>query len=286
MVLMSNYLLMMKNFIKKIMGLSLTIFMITSSAKAQDVMAILSDNLMPVSTNYVIYPEASNLISQEISNRINMNAHIKALPVCNSISNAQKQAIDKDILRFTKEYQYTYNLNYTILRKISSKLGANYILLVTSGLDVQSEFLKETIWNRLSIGGENAVNPSYKVITHITLIDPKNELILMQKNYDNLLRGNNFDLAIPTFSPSPIQLKKMQKVSTSIANNVSPIIETKIMPELIPTQNAFIEKVNFHKKQAKINVKPISTKETANPETLILKQNPKVKLYNYIEGNL
>ncbi len=276
----------MNFFFKHLLGLAIILFSCVSAANAQEIMAILSDDLKPVSTNYIIYPETSNLIAQEISNKININAHLKALPVCNSINNAQKQSFDKEIVKFVKEYQYTYVLNYDSLRKISNKLGANYILLVTSGIDIESNFLKETIWNRLSIGGENSVNPSYRVVTQITLIDPSNELILLQKNYDNLLRGNNFDLAVPTFSPSTNQLKKLQKFSSYIASNVTPIIETKIMPELTPTQNAFIEKVNFRKNQPSINIKPEESPVTEQIKDIDLKQNPKLKLFNYVEGDL
>ncbi len=66
----------MNSFLKNLTGLAIIFFSCTMSAQSQEIMAILSDNLKPVSTNYIIYPETSNLISQEISNRMNLNGHI------------------------------------------------------------------------------------------------------------------------------------------------------------------------------------------------------------------
>ncbi len=278
----------MNSFAKKLMGLMILFFLCSKPVCAQEIMAILSDNLRPVSTNYMIYPETSNLISQEISNLINLNNNIKALPVCNSISNSQKQALDKDLIRFAKEYEYTYTLNYDILRKISTKLGASYILLVTTGIDIETNFLKETIWSKIPISGENSVNPSYRDITQITLLDPVNELILLQKNYDSDLSSKNFDLAMPTFSTSPIQVQKFHKHSISIAKNVTPIIEGKIIPELMPQPQTFIEKVKFKKNKLneEVQLNLVNKKPSEPSNDIIIKPNPNLKLFNYVEDDL
>ena len=157
---------------------------------------------------------------------------------------------------------------------------------MSSSLDTETSFLKETIWSKISIAGENSVNPSYRIVTHITLIDPKNELILFEKNYDSILVGRDFDLAIPTFSPSPMQLKKIHKVSVSLANNVTPIIEAKIMPELLPVQDTFIEKVNFFKKSNQQNQKQTIQVRPQQIDAININANKNLKLFNYVEGDL
>lgn len=272
----------MNSFLKKIMGLTLITYSLIGCAQAKEVMAILSDNLRPVSTNYIIYTETSNLISQEISNEININGIIKALPVCNSISNSQKRDINEEVIRFVKEYQYTYNLNYDILRKISNKLDANYILLVSSGLDIETNFLKETFWSKIPIAGENSINPSYRIITQVTLIDPKNELILLEKNYNKSISSQDFDLAMPSFAPSPAQLCKLKKYSDYIAKNATPLIETEISPELVPVKRTFIDKIKFNTGAPQIEVKP----STSIPSGIGINPNPKAKLYNYVYDDL
>lgn len=281
----------MNSFYKNLIGITLVLYSLIGSAQSKEIMAVLSDDLRPVSTNYIIYSETSNLIAQDISNRINVNAKIKALPVCNSINNAQKRNISKEILQFTKEYQYTYNLNYEILRKIANKLEANYILLITSSVDIETDFLKETFWNKIPLAGENSVNPGYKIITQITLVDPKNELILLEKNYDKCIQSKDFDLAIPTFSPSSGQLDKFKNYSTLIAKNATPIIENIIVPDLAPpVEKTFIEKIKYVINNETDEPKNLVNK---NPQTQAPKDsgigitpNPNLKLYNYTYENL
>lgn len=276
---------------KKIFYMLAIFFMLALKADARPVVAILSDNLKPVSTNYMVYPETSNLIAQDVANLININQRLKALPVCNSVSNAEKREFDKQILQFVKEYQYTYNLNYDILRKISDDMGADYILLISTGLDVQSSFLKETVWNKFPIAGENCVNPHYRVITQVTLIDPKHELILLERGYSKSIASKEFDLAIPEFSPSPSQLNKIKEFSVKIANRVTPEVETELVPELMPVQRTIVDKVLYkygygHINNPAQNIAPQDTKAAPKDDNFEIKVNPNLKLYNYVNSDL
>lgn len=273
----------MRSFYKKILISAFLILGTFQVSEAKEIMAILSDNLQPVSTNYIIYPETSNLLSQEISNKININGRIKALPVCNSINNSKKRDINKEVLQFVKEYQYTYNLNYDILRQISSKLDAKYILLISSGIDIQSQFLKETFWNMIPIGGENSVNPTYRIVTQITLIDPANELILLEKSYDQSLKSKNFDLIVPTFSPSYSQLNKIKDFTAKLATEVTPIIERELVPELMPPEKTHFENVKY-KTQKYLGIKP--KPENTSESNLKLIQSPNLQLKNYVYDDL
>lgn len=278
----------MNSFYKNIIGLALIISSLVGSAQAEQIMAVLTDNLRPVSTNYIVYPESSNLIAQDIANRINTNAIVRALPVCNSINNAKKQDINKEVIQFTKEFQATYNLNYDILRKISNKLGSRYILLISSSVDIETNFLKETFWNKIPIAGENTINPGYKICTQITLIDPINELILLEKNYDKCISSKDFDLVMPTFSPSSAQLDKFKDYSIYIAKNATPLIEHTIEPEIVPIKKTFIENVKYNITN-KIAPAELDTHIKSLPKeeaSLDLKQDPNLKLQNGIHDNL
>ncbi len=258
---------------------------------AQETMAILTDNLKPVSTNYIIYPETSNLVAQDLSNLINVNNRVKALPVCNSIGNAQKKAISNEVIQLVKEYQYTYNVNYEILRRISEKLGTPYILLISSGMDIETDFLKETIWSKLSISGESSINPHYKLVTRITLIDPHQELILLEKSYIKSMPSSNMDLANPRFSPSLAQLSKVKQYSETLAREITPGIEAAIVPGYVPEKQTRVDKIMFRYGYVK-NKSPIKDntvffgEEPIQHSKLEIKTNPKVKLYNYVEEDL
>lgn len=241
-------------------------------SQAKEVVAVLNDNFQPLNITYVLYPGASNLIAQDIVNRINLNDRIKALPVCNSIELLKENNVLSQGITLINEYKYTYNINYPALRKIADKLGADYVLLITSGMDIQSSFLKETIWNKLNVPGENAINSQYRLISRITLIDPVNEFIVFQKTYTKYIESKEFDLANISYSPNYAQMSRIKKYSEHLASSVIPFIETQIVPELMPVKTTFIERVN-----SKL------FKKDSEPTTNNIKivPNPNLKLYNY-----
>ena len=149
--------------------------------------------------------------------------------------------------------------------------------MITSGLDIQSSFLKQTVWNILNVPGEDAVNPQYRVITRITLIDPKNEFIVFQKNYLKYIPSKEFDLANVAHSPVYQQMGRLKKYSEQLAHDVTPLIETQIVPELMPTQTTFMEKVSS--KLIKRNSEPTT-------KNIKIETNPNIKLYNYVYEDL
>jgi len=267
----------MKHLFKILIIFGIFIFFLTSPSKAKETVAVIHDNFHAPDITYYIYPATSDLIAQDIVNRINLNNKITAIPTANSVEKLKQNNILPQGIKLINEYKYTYNINYEALRKISQKLDVNYILLVTSGLDLQSGFLKETIWNKLNVPGEDSVNPQYNVISRITLIDPVNEFIIFQKNYQKSISSKEFDLINPNFSPVYPQMTKIKEYSEHLANTVTPLIEQQIVPDLMPTQKTFKEVVfsKLFKKQSEI--KEIQLK---------IKQNPDLKLYNYVYEDL
>lgn len=267
----------MNSFFKITIMCSLLLSSLSGLAQSKEVVAVLNDNFQPINVNYYLYPATSNLIAQDIVNRINLNDRVKALSVCNSINNLKKNHLLPQGVKFVEEYKYTYNINYDALRLISDKLGVNYILLVTSGLDIQSSFLKQTIWNMLNVPGEDVVNPQYRVVTRITLIDPKNEFIVFQKNYNKYIASKEFDLVNQGYAPVYPQMSRIKKYSEQLALQVTPLVETQIVPELMPVQTTFLEKVSS--KFLRKNSDPTSS-------NIKIESNPKLKLYNYVYEDL
>ncbi len=243
-------------FKKKIVFLLFIVSFIFQSMPSfsKEIVAVVSDNLSPVQTNYMIYPELSNLLCQDVANIINLNNRISALPVANSIDNATKSNVKKDILTFMKEYKYTYVVNYRILRKISETLEADYILLITSGIDPETNFLKPTFWNQIPIAGENSVNPSYRIVTHIALIHPEKELILVNSNFDSRLKSDYLDLSVPTFAPTYAQLNRVHKYALKLSPEIAYQVESTIVPDLVPKKKTYVE-VAYE--NAKSNIKKV-----------------------------
>lgn len=254
-------------FSKKKMLFLFTIFIIFTQSLpsfSKETVAVISDSLEPVHTYYMVYPETSNLLCQDVANIINLNGRISALPVANSIDNATKSNVKKDILTFMKEYKYTYIVNYKILRKIADTLESDYILLVTSGIDPETNFLKPTFWNQIPIAGENSVNPSYRIVTHIALINPRKEMILVNSNFDSRLKSDYLDLSVPTFSPTYAQLNRVHKYALKVSPEIAYQVESSIVPDLVPKKKTYIEVAYENTKTNIKKVFPIPDKKTSD----------------------
>lgn len=201
--------------------------------------SVLSNNLYAIKTQYYIYPETAEMIASDIVNYLNKSKVVKAAMISDSKDKIQKTKFVNDSLNCIDEYRFNYTIDWKTFRKMSAVLKTDTILLVTSDLDIESQFLKGTVWNFLNFPGEDVVHPTYIITTQMTLVDPVSEVILWQNNFKKNVRAKNFDLVYPRFSPVDNQLSKLKNYSEKLASEVGPVVEHQIVyrntdPDLIP----------------------------------------------------
>ena len=54
------------------------------------------------------------------------------------------------------------------------------------GMDIQRDFLKNTMWNFLNVAGQDVVNPTHRVSVYIALVDVEKELERLGKEKKRL----------------------------------------------------------------------------------------------------
>lgn len=187
-------------------------------------------------TNYLVCGAASDIIATDIINRINMTGRMKAPLLGESMAKITRQSIPLYYVTFFNEYKYNYNVDFVNLKRVTRNIPADYILMVTSGLDVQSSFLKDTWWNKLNVPGMDPVKPTYKLSTLITLIDKRTYRIMWQDLYLRDIEAHNYDLGLVQFSPSYAQLSKIKKYSKNMSEYVTNIIDRQVNPWIVPPQ--------------------------------------------------
>lgn len=231
-------------------------------APRKPVVAVISDTGHRNGTTYLICGAASDIIAEDLVNAINQNGHMHA-PLLGD--NMQKMTVKQFNLykdTFFNEYKYNYNIDFVNLKRLTKNMGADYVLMVTSGLDVQSNFLKDTWWNKLCISGMDPVRPTYKLSTLITLIDLKTYNIMWQDLYLKDIAAHNYDLGIVQFSPSYAQLSKIKKYSVRVADHVVPIVDARVNPQLQPQrEQKTVELKNVHLNEDKRLYYPVIHKE-------------------------
>ena len=198
--------------------------------------AVITDTGHRNGTNYLICGAASDIIATDIINRLNMTGRMRAPLLGDTMSKITQQNIPVYYMTFLNEYKYNYNVDFVNLKRVTRNIPADYIVLVTSGLDVQSNFLKDTWWNKLNIPGMDPVKPTYKLTTLITLINKKNYAIEWQDLYLRDIEARNYDIGAVHFSPSYAQLAKIKKYSKNMSEYVANIIDEKVNPWTVPPE--------------------------------------------------
>ena len=201
-----------------------------ASVKQVKTVAVISDVGHRNGTNYLICGAASDIIASDIVNRINYTGTMRAPLLGETMAQITTKSIPLYYVTFFNEYKYNYNVDFVNLKRVTKTIQADYFLMVTSGLDVQSGFLKDTWWNKLNIPGMDPVKPTYKLATLITLIDRKTYNILWQDMYVRDIEAHNYDLGIVQFSPSYSQLSKIRKYSRNLSEYVTNAIDKEINP--------------------------------------------------------
>ena len=203
-------------FVVKILLLILFIFTQQSFSYAKDIkVLVLTDTLVKKEQNAFVYSEAADLISNDVVNYLNnvrgFNAptvsYIKQ--VVNNGGDKYKQLVQKTMF----DFKNTYNVDFMALKQINTKFNANWIMLITSNMDVQNYFLRRTVWDFLNIPGAAVVDPAVRLSTQVYLIDPYRQTIVWQNNYQKLISSRENRMIATNFQPQTEQMEWIKRHS-------------------------------------------------------------------------
>ena len=95
---------------------------------------------------------------------------------------------------------------------------------MTSSVDIQRDFLKNTLWNVANIQGMDVVNPTHRLSVYVAFVDVEHEIVLWEQIYAKNIRNNKFknlDTTISSNYEGMLRLKEYSKyISPEIAKNV------------------------------------------------------------------
>ncbi|MBQ7287617.1 MAG: hypothetical protein IJW73_07655 [Candidatus Gastranaerophilales bacterium] len=136
----------------------------------------------------------------------------------------KKAGIKQNDLLSLVGMQQGYNLDFSFLKKIAKNLDVDELVILTMGMDIQRDFLKNTAWNAMNVPGWDVVNPTHRVSVYVAYVDIKNEVVLWETIYAKNIRNNkmkNLDTAISNNYEGMLRLKEYSKyISPDIAFNV------------------------------------------------------------------
>lgn len=252
---------------------------------------ILSDEKF-LGNNYYVFSNASNVIAREIINDINLK---------DGINKAYRQDFIKKKLEYTysrqrceefmEQYKASYSIDFDILKKMNRYVDADYILIISSNTDVQSEFLKETFWNVLNVPGQDVIKPQYMLSVHITFIDLRKYEVLFENTFKEPIKAKNLNIGMVQSGPNDIQLAETERIAKKISKKVITDIEYTQTHNLTSTMNNVeckkaIYNENYHNFVADKKLKHQQRKEKSKQKKAEKSLNKKIKKETKIQEKI
>ena len=190
---------------------------------ALEKIGIITDTLLTPVNYYNAYYRTPEFFAQDVRASL-MKRNIQVVSI-DSAQNALKQAgLRQYDLESLQGLQQGYNLEYPLLKKIAKKIGVKKMVVITMGMDIQRDFLKNTVWNIFNVSGMDVVNPTHRVSVYVSFVDVEKEIVLWESIYAKNIRNNkmkNLDTTISNNYEGMLRLKEYSKyISPDIAYNV------------------------------------------------------------------
>lgn len=202
------------------------IFALLFSANASfalEKVGIITDTLLTPVNYYNAYFRTPEFFAQDIRGQLmKRNVQVVAPDVIQAA--LKKAGLRQYDLEALQGLQQGYNLEYPLLKKIAKAIGVKKLIIITMGMDVQRDFLKNTMWNMFNVSGMDVVNPTHRVSVYTALVDVYSETVLWESIYAKNIRNNklkNLDTTISNNYEGMLRLKEYSKyISPDIAYNV------------------------------------------------------------------
>ena len=204
-------------------------FAITEVKKEKPTVVVISDSAHRNGTTYLVCGAASDIFASDIINRLNQTGRVKAPLLGENMAQIARH-IPLYTHTFYNEYKYNYNVDYVNLKRITRSIKSDYILMITSGIDIQSQFFKENWWNTWGISSSQPITPTYRLVTMMTLIESNTYSIVWQEIYQRSIKAENMDLGVTQFSPNYSQLAKIKQYSLTMSEYVANNVEKVVAP--------------------------------------------------------
>ena len=152
--------------------------------------AVISDSIYTKENPYNWYFKTPDFLVQDISDILKEDKNINVIPYSKVKEILTKKGAKQQYMATMRNFNNSYNVDFNYLKKVSSQIGCNKILFVTSDVEVQRDFLKPTLWNALNVPGFDAVNPTHRLTFYAIFVDTKSETVLWEGIYAKNIRNN------------------------------------------------------------------------------------------------
>ena len=184
---------------------------------------VITDTLLTPVNYYNAYFRTPEFFAVDVRGEL-LDRNVQVISIDETTLAIKKAGLTQANLQALQGLQQGYNLEFPTLKKIAKSIGVNKLVVITMGMDVQRDFLKNTAWNMANIAGMDVVNPTHRVSVYVGFVDVQKETVLWESIYAKNIRNNklkNLDTTISNNYEGMLRLKEYSKyISPDIAYNV------------------------------------------------------------------
>ena len=218
-----NFITMIRGFLSKFIFVFIISIFTSLSSYAVETIGIITDTVLTPVNYYNAYYRTPEFFAQDIRGEL-LKKKVQVVSIDKTQTALKNAGLRQYDLESLQGFQQGYNVEYPFLKKIAKNLGVKKLVLVTMGMDVQRDFLKNTVWNIFNVPGMDVVNPTHRVSVYVGLVDTEKETVLWESIYAKNIRNNkmkNLDTAISNNYEGMLRLKEYSKyISPDVAYNV------------------------------------------------------------------
>ena len=220
--IVDNLITMIRGLIRVILPIFVLFFSINGCFALEKV-GIITDTLLTPVNYYNAYFRTPEFFAVDIRGAL-LNKNVQVVPITDTQEALKKVGLRQYDLEALQGLQQGYNIEYPFLKRVANKLGVTKLIIVTMGMDIQRDFLKNTAWNIANVPGMDVVNPTHRVSVYVALVDVQKETVLWESIYAKNIRNNklkNLDTTISNNYEGMLRLKEYSKyISPDVAYNV------------------------------------------------------------------
>lgn len=224
------------------------LFCIVSVGKCSAVdfnVLVLPTNLFSVCDNYFCFPEAQEIIAEDVILNLNDTKHIHTVPLAEVRARiSQNQELKNATENMLKTYQQTEKIDFQTLNKLSSFFNTKSAMLISTYTINDQSNKKRNLWETLEIASAFKITYPFQLVTNAVLTDTVNDIIMWSNRYSKTLSDNNGYFLAQTQAQAASQLEKIKLYSkTNIAQNITQNVQLRFFPKEVRT-------VNFNRKNS------------------------------------
>lgn len=218
------------------------IFLVFSALKVHAVqfdLLVLPTDIMTVCDNYFCFPEASNIVAEDVISNLKeyKNINVKTLYEVRHKLNSNYQLKDKT-LKALNEYNQKDKINFSSLNDLAKEFNVKSILVIDTYTINDKTQLRRNLWDTLEIATAFKITYPFELKTSAVLLDCVNSLVMWSGKYNKNVSDSFGYYSANNQTQALSQLEKIKQYSYEIiSKNISQNVYMRFFPKDVRTFN-------------------------------------------------